>query len=56
MQDQTSQKRYFDLITEGVGYLNRIRTVKPKKGHEYLACSIKAFAAGKTSSIIARAT
>lgn len=33
---------YFDLHTEGVGYLNRVRLVKPRKGDSFLACSISA--------------
>ena len=37
-----SQQSYFNLHVEGVGYLNRVRTVKPKKGQEFLACSIAA--------------
>lgn len=32
----------FNLIVEGVGYLNRIRLVKPKKGPTYVACTINA--------------
>lgn len=38
----TQAKKYFDLHTTGVGYLNRIRPVKPKKGESFLACSISA--------------
>ena len=37
-----SQQSYVNLHVEGVGYLNRVRTVKPKKGQEFLACSIAA--------------
>lgn len=41
-QAQT-QAQAFDLIIEGVGYLNRIRTVRPeRKGPTYLACTINA--------------
>ena len=32
----------FDLIIEGVGYLNRIRPVTPKKGPAYTACTVNA--------------
>jgi len=32
----------FNLIIEGVGYLNRIRLVKPKKGPTYVACTVNA--------------
>jgi hypothetical protein len=33
---------FFNLHVEGVGYLNRVRTVKPKKGQEFLACTVAA--------------
>ena len=33
---------YFNLHVEGVGYLNRVRTIKPKKGQEFLACTVAA--------------
>ena len=35
-----SQSSFFNLFVEGVGYLNRVRTVKPKKGQEFLACTV----------------
>ena len=38
----TSQSSFFNLHVEGVGYLNRVRTVKPKKGQEFLACTVAA--------------
>ncbi len=38
----SSQSHFFDLHVEGVGYLNRVRTVKPKKGQEFLACTVAA--------------
>jgi Protein of unknown function (DUF3577) len=34
--------KYFDLHVSGIGYLSRIRLVKPKKGGEFLSCSIAA--------------
>ena len=37
-----AQSSYFNLHVEGVGYLNRVRTVKPKKGQEFLACTVSA--------------
>lgn len=37
-----TQPSFFDLHVEGVGYLNRVRTVKPKKGQEFLACTVSA--------------
>jgi hypothetical protein len=44
---ESNKARYFDLIVEGVGYLNRIRTVQPKgKAKPYLACTVKAFCGG----------
>ena len=33
---------YFNLHVEGVGYLKRVRTIKPKKGQEFLACHVAA--------------
>ena len=41
-QSQASSPSFFNLHVEGVGYLNRVRTVKPKKGQEFLACTIAA--------------
>jgi hypothetical protein len=49
-QHQAQESRYYDFITEGVGYLNRIRMVQPKKGQSYKACTIKAFV-GKTDDV-----
>ena len=39
---QASSPSFFNLHVEGVGYLNRVRTVKPKKGQEFLACTVAA--------------
>ena len=36
------QKSHFDLHVAGIGYLNRIREVKPRKGSPFHACSINA--------------
>ena len=36
----SSEKSFFDLHITGLGYLNRIREVKPKKGEPFLACDI----------------
>jgi len=41
-QGQDQKNGYFDLHTTGVGYLNRPRTVTPRKGEPFLACSISA--------------
>ena len=38
----TNPSSFFNLHVEGVGYLNRVRVVKPKKGQEFLACSVAA--------------
>ncbi|WP_122339497.1 DUF3577 domain-containing protein [Pseudomonas caricapapayae] len=38
----TSETKFFDLHTTGIGYLNRIREVKPKKGSAFLACTVAA--------------
>lgn len=37
-----SESKYYDLHVTGLGYLNRVRMVKPKKGDEFFACSISA--------------
>lgn len=44
MTTQTKQNstQYFNLHTHGVGYLNDIREVKPKKGNPFWACRIAA--------------
>ncbi len=41
MQDST-QSKYFDLHTTGVGYLNRVRDIKPERGQPFLAVDISA--------------
>jgi hypothetical protein len=38
----SSSKKYFDLHITGIGYVNRVREVKPKRGAPFLACSISA--------------
>lgn len=38
----STDKSYFDLHITGLGYLNRIREVKPKKGDAFWACDIAA--------------
>ena len=35
-------KQYFDLHTQGIGYLNRIREVTPKEGSPFLSVTIAA--------------
>lgn len=34
--------KYFDLHTQGIGYLNRVREVSPKNGSTFWACDISA--------------
>ncbi|MGR3807793.1 Protein of unknown function [Pasteurella testudinis DSM 23072] len=38
----TTQTKYFDLHTHGIGYLSNIREVTPKKGKPFLSCDITA--------------
>jgi hypothetical protein len=47
-QESKSEKSYFDLHITGLGYLNRIRDVRPKQGESFLACNINALS-GPTS-------
>jgi hypothetical protein len=47
MSDQANSS-FFNLHVEGVGYLNRVRTVKPKKGQEFLACTVSAMRGSTT--------
>lgn len=42
MTSTTPKANYFNLHTSGIGYLNNIRKVTPKKGDEFLACRIAA--------------
>ncbi len=37
-----SPSSFFNLHVDGVGYLNRVSTIKPKKGQEFLACTVAA--------------
>ena len=39
-QQDTSQ--YFDLIVEGIGYLDRVRLVRPEKGEPFWSCTVSA--------------
>ena len=38
----SSNEKYFDLHTQGIGYLNRIREVTPKEGTPFLSVTIAA--------------
>lgn len=42
MSNDSQAPSAFNLILEGVGYLNRIREVTPRKGPAYLACTLNA--------------
>lgn len=42
--------KYFDLTTTGIGYVNRIRKVKPTKGNPYFALTIAALM-GKSDEV-----
>ncbi|WP_082987576.1 STY4534 family ICE replication protein [Gallibacterium genomosp. 3] len=41
--------QYFNLHTTGIGYLNNIREVQPKKGKPFLACRIAALTGDSTA-------
>ena len=41
-QQTTETPKYFDLHASGVGYLNRVRLVEPKRGQPFLAVDISA--------------
>lgn len=49
-QAQTTDVKYFDLHTTGIGYLNRIREVKPRKGHPFMAVTVAALK-GKSDAV-----
>ena len=38
----SKETKYFDLHTTGVGYLNRVRDVRPDRGQPFLAVDISA--------------
>lgn len=38
----TTDKQFFDLHITGIGYLNRVREVTPKRGDAFWACDIAA--------------
>jgi len=40
--NNSQEKKYFDLHTTGLGYVNRVRAISPKKGPNYVACTIAA--------------
>lgn len=42
MTTKSTTKNFFNLHTQGIGYLSDIREVTPKKGSPFLACRIAA--------------
>lgn len=44
-----TERSYFDLHTRGIGYVNRLRTITPKKSNPFMACTIAALH-GETSA------
>ncbi|MDU8924298.1 STY4534 family ICE replication protein [Pasteurellaceae bacterium LIM206] len=47
---QQAKPTYFNLHTSGIGYLNDIREVTPKKGPTFLACRVSALV-GESASL-----
>jgi hypothetical protein len=45
-----NEKIYFNLYTSGLGYVNRVRTVTPKRGEPFLCCDIAALC-GATDAV-----
>ncbi len=48
-QNASQAPAFFDLHVNGIGYLNRVRYVKPNKGDGFWACSIAALRGSSTS-------
>lgn len=48
--NESDNVQYFDLHTTGVGYLNRVREVKPENGSPFLAVTIAAMH-GKSTDV-----
>lgn len=42
MSNQSNEAKYFDLHTHGIGYLNRIRQVTPRKGSPFTCVTVAA--------------
>lgn len=42
-QNQNRNNDYVDLVTTGIGYINRPRWITPDKGEPYMGCSITAW-------------
>ena len=39
---ENNQTKYYDLHTQGIGYVNRVRAVPVKRGEPFWACNISA--------------
>jgi len=46
---ENKQTKYYDLHTQGVGYVNRIRAVPVKRGEPFWACTISALHGAENS-------
>ncbi|WP_252090649.1 STY4534 family ICE replication protein [Pseudomonas sp. MWU13-3659] len=42
MSNQSNEAKFFDLHTTGIGYLNRIREVTPRKGNPFTCVTVAA--------------
>ena len=42
MNNQSNESKFFDLHTTGIGYLNRIRQVSPRKGKPFTCVTVAA--------------
>lgn len=40
--NQSNEAKFFDLHTTGIGYLNRLREVTPRKGKPFMAVTVAA--------------
>jgi hypothetical protein len=57
MADLNREKRFYDLHTNGLGYVNRIREIRPEAGRQgkpFLACTIMALRGAKDSPAYTR--
>lgn len=57
MADSNRERKFFDLHTNGIGYVNRIREIRPEAGRQgkpFLACTIMALRGAKDSPAYTR--
>lgn len=50
MNNQSNESKFFDLHTTGIGYLNRIREITPRKGKPFTCVTVAALH-GATDSV-----